>query len=196
MGISIRRVQGSVEADAVFALRYDVYVDELGRSSARAHGTQRCVEEPLDHCSTLLAAFDGERVVGTLRTSYAAHCDLGYYPALYAMDDTSDAPLSRASITTRLVVAPSHRHTSLAYRLAAAAYLEAVGDGILCDYIDVFPARVPFFSRLGYVVHRASVVHPELGPVIVMRIRTDDLSHLERVRSPLLRRLRTMRLAA
>jgi hypothetical protein len=99
-----------------------------------------------------------------------------------------DHPCATA-VTTKLLVAKAYRSSTLGYRLASAGYRAHLLAGIEHDFIDVYPARVPFFERLGYRLHRAEVPHPEYGPVIVMRLGMRDEAHLRAVRSPLLQHL-------
>jgi hypothetical protein len=196
VSIEIRRVRSHAEATEVFRLRYEVYIAELDRTQRYADPAARMIEEPLDRTGHLFGAYEGARLVGTLRSNYAHHGDLGEYGSLYEMSRAGAAHPSATSITTKLLVAADYRNTSLAYRLAAATYAEALGNGILFDFIDVYPARVPLFERLGYRVHIPEVVHSEFGRVIVMRLALLDAEHLRRVGSPFLKLLERYRAAA
>lgn len=197
MAIEIRKVRTESEASAVFRFRYEVYVEELGRTQRYADHAARTVEEPLDTCANLFCAYDGSRLVGTVRTNYGWRSALEDYEVLYQMQRCGTAHPHSTSVTTKLVVAPDQRGSTLPYRLAAATYAAALSDGVLFDFVDVYPARVPFFQRLGYRVHLPRAVHPEYGPVIVMRLGMRDAEHLAEVRSPFLRvLLRTSRAAA
>jgi GNAT superfamily N-acetyltransferase len=197
MAIEIRKVRTESEASAIFRLRYEVYVEELGRSQRYADHAARSVAEPLDTGANLFCAYDGARLVGTVRTNYAWRSRLEEYEALYQLERCGSAYPHGTSVTTKLVVAPDQRGSTLPYRLAAATYAAALADGVSFDFVDVYPARVPFFQRLGYQVHLPRAVHPEYGPVIVMRLGMRDAQHLAEVRSPFLRvLLRASRVAA
>jgi GNAT superfamily N-acetyltransferase len=187
MAIEIRKVRTESEARAIFRLRYEVYVEELGRSQRYADHAARTLAEPLDTCANLFCAYDGARLVGTVRTNYAWRSRLEEYEALYQLEHCGSAYPHGTSVTTKLVVAPDHRGSTLPYRLAAATYSAALSDGVLFDFVDVYPARVPFFQRLGYQVHLPHAMHAEYGPVIVMRLGMRDAQHLAEVRSPFLR---------
>ncbi len=196
MAIRVREVKTEHEAQAVYRLRYDVYVEELQRAQRHADHAQRRIEEPLDATGHLLAAYDGERVVGTLRINYAHDSELSEYAELYEMARVGAAHPAHTSIVTKLLVASPYRNTSLAYRLCMAIYRRALADGILFDFIDVYPNRVAFFERLGYRVHIPQAIHPEYGAVVVMLLAMRDAEHLSKVRSPFLRYLQHAQLAA
>ncbi len=196
MAVRIYSVQTPDEAHAVHRLRYEVYVEELQRTQLHADHGRRVIEEPLDRTGHLLAASDGDRIVGTLRINYARTSDLGDYSTLYQMDRVGAAHPAHTSIVTKLLVANDYRNTTLAYRLSMAVYRQALNDGILFDFIDVYPARVPFFERLGYCVHVPETVHAEFGTVAVMKLSMRDAQHFRRVGSPFLRHLQQLRAAA
>jgi hypothetical protein len=189
MAIQIRKVRTASEASAVFRLRYEVYIEELGRTQRYADHAARAIEEPLDACANVFCAYDGARLVGTVRSNYTRCSPLGEYESLYQMQRCGGAHPRSTSVTTKLVVASDHRRSTLAFRLAAETYFTGLCDGVLFDFVDVYPARVPFFERLGYRVHLPQAMHPEYGAVIVMRLGMRDARHLAAVKSPFLRLL-------
>jgi hypothetical protein len=192
MAIQIRKVRTESEARDVFRFRYEIYIDELGRTQTYADHAARIIEEPLDACGNLFCAYDGARLVGTVRSNYSARSpleDYADYVSLYQMQRCGTAHPHSTSVTTKLVIAPGYRGSTLPYRLAAATYCEGLADGVSFDFVDVYPARVPFFERLGYRVHLPEAQHPEYGTVIVMRLSMRDAQHLAQVGSPFLRLL-------
>jgi GNAT superfamily N-acetyltransferase len=189
MTLQIRQARTPAELQAVYRLRYEVYVEELGRVQRYADHETRQVVEPLDQTGRVFCAFDAERLVGTVRNNFARDSDLGEYESLYGMASVGANHPRATSITTKLLVIKDYRSSSLGYRLASAAYADGLAAGIEHNFADVYPARVPFFEKLGYRVHLPEVVHPEYGPVIVMRLDLRDEAHLRAVDSPFLRTL-------
>jgi hypothetical protein len=58
------------EREAVGRLRYDVYVEEMGRYRATADHEARCLREPEDETGWIFYAADGDEVVATARLSW------------------------------------------------------------------------------------------------------------------------------
>jgi hypothetical protein len=189
MTIEIRKALTRADAEAVFRLRYEVYVEELARVQHFADHDARMIIEPLDVTAHLIGAFEDGRAVGTVRSNYARDSDLSDYESLYDMQAVGRDHPRATAVTTKLLVARAYRSTTLGYRLASAGYRAHLLAGIEHDFIDVYPARVPFFEKLGYRPHRAEVSHPEYGVVAVMRLSLRDESHLRSVRSPFLQHL-------
>ncbi len=191
MGIAIRTVRSPADLHAVYRFRYEVYVEEMGRPQAYADHHLRRIEEPLDRAATIVAAFAQEGVVGTVRLNLANYSELGYYEDLYGMADVVGRHHPRAtSITTKFMVARSHRKSTLSARLAVAIYREAVAAGVEYDFIDCNPHLEEYFERLGYRRYRERVRHHEYGEVMPMVLELRNLAHLERVGSPFARALR------
>jgi GNAT superfamily N-acetyltransferase len=189
MPLQIRLARTPAELHAVYRLRYEVYVEELQRVQRYADHEARLVVEPLDRTGRIFGAFEGDRAVGTVRVNFARDSELGEYESLYGMASLGAKHPRVTSITTKLLVTKDYRSSSLAYRLAAAAYADGLPEGIEHDFVDVYPPRVPFFEKLGYRVHIPEAVHSEFGSVIVMRLDLRDEAHLRAVGSPFLRTL-------
>jgi hypothetical protein len=187
MAAQIRTAVSSSELHDVYRLRYEVYAEELHRVQAYADHERRVIEEPLDRGALLYVAYEGARLVGTVRVNYTASSEIGDYASIYEMSRVGAGHPNHTSVTTKMIVAPDYRNTTLAYRLAVAGYTRMLEDGILHDFIDVYPARIPFFEKLGYRLHVAGAHHAEFGDVTVMRLDVRDVDHLCRVGSPFAR---------
>lgn len=192
---SVIRVATSPEdRERLFQFRYRIYVEEMHRTQKHADPVRRRIEEPLDASAHLFLAEADGQVIGTARANYVRDTDLGYYRELLGFDSIPDSELSRASITTKLMVSPEHRSGTLATRLALAVFNYGRALGIRYDFIDCNPHLEAFFERLGYVRYIPKVHHPEFGSVQPMRLDSEDRAHLERIGSPFLRSLRRQEL--
>lgn len=189
--MEIRLVQTESEKDAVYRLRYKIYIREMGLNQFFADHARQRICEPLDEFGYIFAAFQGNQVVGTVRLNYSKLSDIGYYPSLFEMDSVGHFHPQHTSITTKLIVSPELRSTTLAVRLALAAYQTAVKDQIRYDFIECKPNLVNLFLRLGYKVHKGRIFHPERGECISMILDLENFEHLEKIGSPFRRVSRT-----
>jgi GNAT superfamily N-acetyltransferase len=112
---------------------------------------------------------------------------------LHAIGD--EAPtIDTLSVTSRMIVAPTHRNTSLAARLAVAVYQHGLERGIYHDAIFVQPAHVPMYLRMGYRhLSIATLPHPQ-GVLVPMLLSACDWDYLDSIgsifrRAPSFRRL-------
>jgi len=188
--LTIHKATSPGELEAIGRFRYAVYVEEMGRPQKYADHKRRMILDPLD-CEGVvnLAAWQDGQVIGVIRNNFVRLTDIGDYFQQYGLAGVSPELLEATSITTRLMVHSSHRKSLLGARLACSAYRSALGHGIKTDFMDCNEHLVPYFTALGYRVHRDDLVHPEYGAVTVMRLDLTDRDHLEKVRSPFRKQL-------
>ncbi len=186
------------EREAIYALRYAVLVEELGRPQRHADHAARRLEEPVDADAIHVGAYAGVEggsggvrpagdLVGALRIHTADRTDFGFlaevHPDLMRRDGV------RRGAVTRLVTAPEARgggRTGAAgLELAVAAYRIALRETLDVVHIDCHADLRPFFTWLGFDLQRA-FFHDDYGDIAVMTLRIADRGRLERTRSPFL----------
>jgi hypothetical protein len=183
----IRLAESDEERLAVYRFRYSVYVDEMGIDESYADHDRKLITDPLDHPQAMvLAAWDGERVVGTLRTNLVCDGGLSHYLAYYRLTDLPPDFLAATSVSTRTMVAVELRRTPLTARLACECFKWMLSHGVRTDFCDIFPSVMPFSTGLGYKL-QFDFDHPVYGFGHVMRLDVHNLEHLVKVRSPLRR---------
>ena len=183
----IRLAESEEERLAVYRFRYSVYVEEMRLDLSHADHDRKIIMDPLDDPQAmLLAAWDGERVVGTLRTNRVCDGGLNHYLEYYRLTALSPDFLAQTSVSTQTMVAAEFRRTPLTARLACECFKWMLNHGVRTDYCDIFPFVMKFSTGLGYKL-QFDFSHPEYGFGHVMRLDCYDLDHLVKVRSPLRR---------
>jgi len=181
----IRSATSQADRERIYRFRYQVYVEEMRRLQKYADHTTRRIEEPFDLTGHLLIAESGPDVVGTLRTNRASLTSLGYYIDLFQLLSLGPAWPDHVTLTTKLMVAPSHRSGRLAIRLAREMYRYGSERGVRVDIIDCNAHLRGFFTRLGYRPYMGTAIHPEYGEVLPMRLDVEDIAYLRSLQSPL-----------
>jgi len=188
MSIRITEARSQKQIDDVARFRYETYVEEMERPQKYADHERRRIWEPLDETGRVTVAYNKEdRVIGTMRINYGADCDLGEYRDFYQMEEFGDHFPEYVTTSTKLMVAQTHRSSTLALRLAIEAYRFGLKRGALLDFIDCNQHLEGFFHKLGYRQYCGRKQHPEYGDVLPMVLYAHDFLHLSLVGSPLLR---------
>ena len=186
-GFSIRLARSPSELEQVFKFRYRIYVEEMHRKQKHADHVRKEIRDPLDDFAANFSAWDATgKLVGVLRTNRAKAGDLGAYECFYEMNAACSAHPDRTSITTRLMILPECRGSSLAIEMAVSAYDHGLEQGVTHNFIDCNDYLVPFFKGLGFVQYLPKKYHEEYGAVTCMRLNVFDREHLERISSPFL----------
>jgi len=183
VAIAVRLVQDDAEREAVYRLRYTVYVEELGRKQSHADEANRRIAEPIDRSARIFAAFDGPQIVGTIRQNWASD-DIAPYPRFYHFHLFKGLPKRIVSISSKLIVAPSHRGSTLSLRLCTAVFDFVARNGGQFSIMDCSTPHKPFFEKLGFRQYLPDLPHPIYGTLHRMALCVHDREHLQRVGSP------------
>jgi hypothetical protein len=127
--------------------------------------------------------------VGTVRISFADEADLGEYVALYRMRRFGEFYPGGICMTTRLVILPEYRNSTLPMRLMKGCYCdeEVIRRGVCFDLIDCKPHHVPLFRRFGYRQVMPNITNPFAGESQPMVLAVFDRPCLRRIGSPFAR---------
>jgi predicted GNAT family N-acyltransferase len=171
----IRKVGGAVERERVYRFWYDTYVTEMRRPVKDPDHERRILTDELESHSTILAAHAEGAIVGTVRLNFPSRGSTSYYEELYQLDP-SESHRAGAAIVTKYMVEARYRSTALPYELACAALVECVDQAIETAYMDCNEHLLSYFTTLGFVEH-ITAVHPEFGPVRVMKYDLSNPQH-------------------
>lgn len=173
-----------IETSWVCQLRYRVYVHEQGRPLKGIDTQHGELTDPLDACSCLWYAKEGDAVVGTLtQTIIGPHFDLSLLPAALELD-TFPHSAGPFGYTTRFVIAPGQRGMWVLPSLARDSYAHGRMLGGKFDFMATNPSLVPLFERMGYVRYTKSGMYSDdIGLLIPMVLPATDREYLRSMRS-------------
>lgn len=175
------------DLEAIYRLRYAIYVEEMRRPQRYADHAQRRLAEPLDETAIQLAVrrAGSPDPIGALRLNLSRDGGLDHIEKLYGLapGELGD----RSMVITRLVTRPDARGgaASAGLCLAQTAYRVGLRESVEVGYIDCNTHLVPFFEWLGFDALRF-FEHPEYGDIAVMSLDPLDRGRLVRSNSPLL----------
>jgi predicted GNAT family N-acyltransferase len=187
--LQFRLASSREELEEIYRFRYRIYVEEMHRPQRYADHDSKQICDSLDRSGHVLGVWNDDQVIGTVRTNFLRECEIGEYNQFYNTA-TLGGRVRSCSITTRLMIDPNWRKGRFALRISQWIYQFALERDVTVDLIDCNAPLVPFFSRLGYAIHRNDLTHPEYGAVTVMKLEVRDAGHMARTGSALLPILR------
>lgn len=143
-------------------IRYEVYCEELGRTSPFADAEKRVIADDLDETGHVLLAMENETPIATLRMNMARHSPLGLLAELYGMSQSPHHPEGTA-IVTKFIVRKNHRVGQSSFRLMTTALEMAQRYEIRQCFMDCVPELQPFFTSLGFMQSGPPFLHRENG---------------------------------
>ncbi|MGD9783630.1 MAG: GNAT family N-acetyltransferase [Hyphomicrobiaceae bacterium] len=153
-------------------MRYEVYCEELGRTSPNADKERRIIADGLDHNGHVLLALADGAPVATMRLNMSREGGLGLLEGLYGMAQHPGHPQS-TGIVTKFIVRKEHRFSQAAFKMMATALEMAQRYAVKHCYIDCIPTLVPAYMALGFAHAAPAFLHPENGRSHPMRLDVD-----------------------
>lgn len=185
MNLVFREVASAMELDAVARLRYRIHVAELGKRPVGTDHVREMLIDNHDHDSVLLAAFDGDTPVGTVRLTpgSAIRPDSAWWH-FYQFDAFSNYDDQTRSVTSRLMVLSELRGTLVAAQLLAMAYERGREFGTIFNFMHCAPGLVAVHEQMGFRRYTTGARDLEVGYRIPMVLVADDRPYLSSQRSP------------
>ena len=175
------------ELSKLFAFRYRIFVQELGKPIRHADHANCLLTDKFDPLATQLYVRDGEKIAGALRIingrSHACP-QMGHNFALSRFSPFRD---EHFSFTSRLFILPEYRGTRAFITLVKAFYDLVRKHGSILDFIVCGPKLIGLYEQLGYRRYKEHGDDPDMGLIIPMLLILDDLPHMQRVKSPFYR---------
>ena len=180
---------GETEADyeAIYRLRYEIYVEEMGYAFPGVDHHRRRLAEPFTRKTRLLMAEEDGKLVGTLQFNWGTEC--GFTDGerqIYRLSDfiavVGDEDMMIAS---RFMTPPSHRDTDLPARLLDRMFEFALDNNVRLLFGDCRPHLINNYLRLGFRTYAKTYNDPQVGMLAPLVFVIDDVAHLERIRSRL-----------
>jgi CRP-like cAMP-binding protein/predicted GNAT family N-acyltransferase len=150
-------------------IRYEVYCEELGRTSPFADPENRIIADELDTFAHVLIALHGEEPVGTMRLNRAAEGPLGPLVELYGMQNSSHHP-GATSVCTKFIVRKAHRYSQASFKLMATSMEVGMRSKVKESFIDCIPSLLPFYMSMGFRQSAPAFLHRENGRSIPLML--------------------------
>lgn len=186
---TVRHALTPVEREAVYRLRYVVYVEELNKRVATADHSRRWLRDPEDDDDGVVLLYTGtpDEVTGTLRLRHwlpgavpAELCErfsLSFFPGIERLT---------VAEVSRLAVASELRRQLVLRALVVEAYRFFVERAAYLVFSYCAPGLLSLHQRLGYRTYPCRLIDGPDGFRVPVVNLTPDVRHYREVRSPLL----------
>ncbi len=186
---SIHLAETGEEKRAVYRLRYDVNVEEMGRYRTTADHDSRMLVEPEDETGRIFYAKAGDVVVATVRISYG--CDAPFsrrQVEQYSLEPfLAELPREAMSVGERGMVVPRLRGSDLLMRLMHHTLRFSNERRVQIGFGACEPHLLNLYLGLGQrTFSKRNINSPEAGYLIPLLFVPEDVAYLRSIGSPLL----------
>ncbi len=182
---SVLTANSEDERRSIYAFRYKVYIEEMGKPYANADHLNRLLGDELDDCGTVLYVQNAGQIIGTVRINWG--CDekvVDYYRERFSLEHFRPFPIESFSFCSRLMVAREYRNTRLALNLSEVTYRKGRERGVQFSFLSCKPELAPFFQRLGCLRYKCDFHDPNSGLQIAFVQILQDIEFLRSIKSP------------
>lgn len=186
--IPVHEAKTEAERAAVYRLRYEVYLEELGKTEETADHENRRLRDPEDDDpdTVILYAGSAEKPTGTARLQVWRP---GRIPPRDAEMLSTHLFAGIENLTTgisgRLIARNDARGSLMVPALIFAGYRTFVEHGGQMNFAWCAPGLVHSYRRLGYRTYTSRLIHYDDGVRVPLVAVPSDLSWFERMHSPL-----------
>lgn len=188
MPATLRFAESEADQEAIYRLRYEIYVEEMGYVFPGVDHAGRRLAEVFMRPTRLMMAEEGGKLVGTLQYNWGAECAFtDEERQIYQLSDfialVGDEEIMIAS---RFMTPPSHRDSDLPARLLDSMFAFALDNNVRLLFLDCRPHLINNYLRLGFRTFAKTYNDPIAGMLTPLVFVIDDVAHVERAKSRLL----------
>ncbi len=193
--VQIRIATQTWEKHEIYRLRYEVYVQEMGKPLESAGNNEGLLYDVLDNSSILLYAQTGNNIVATIRVTIAAAEN---YPAdlaeVFCMNKIqllhTNWGNQHFGLGTKLAVKPEYRNSPTLYLIISEAYRLLREYKVQLCFTGCNPYLVPLYERMGFRKFAKNFTDPGYGLLVSLVMVVEDINHFRAIKSPLYRHAR------
>ncbi len=174
--------------EQIYRFRYEVYIEELGKSFEEADDEKRWLKDDLDETAILFYVESEGKIIASSRMNHGkTTCFSEKWKKLYRLDKFSNYDMENISLSSRIMVANEWRGSLALGSMLSEIYLYARREGVKFDFCNCSPFLLEFYEHLGYRRYIEGFVDEDTGYHLPLVFMVEDIEYLRRVRSPLLR---------
>ncbi len=187
MTVTLRFAETEADREAIYRLRYEIYVEEMGYAFPGVDHRTRRLADPLARPTRLLMAEEAGKLVGTLAFDWGAECPFtDDERRIYRLSDfVAVVGDESIMIGSRFMTSPTHRDTDLPARLLDRMFEFALDNDVRLLFADCRPHLINNYLRLGFRTFAKTYNDPTVGMLAPLVFVIDDVAHLDRIRSRL-----------
>jgi len=180
------------EKKEIYHFRYQIYVEEMSKHIEEVDYVNKLLYDELDKWAFLLYAKIGSELIATARINIGILADFPRKVIEFLSLDTfenysTETGSHKFSYFSKLMVAPSHRSSSVLYLLMSECYEICCRNQTQFGFCLCNFHLLRLYEQMGFHSYSNNLVYPGYGLVTPMVLLADDIQHFRIVRSPLLR---------
>jgi predicted GNAT family N-acyltransferase len=181
---TVKLAKSDEEKMKIFCLRYEIYIEEMGKKNQNANHTQKTIIDPLDDWGNLLYIEIEGQVIATIRINL---CSQGQFPkefmdiykVEYFLRDTS----IKYSFSSRLMVHKNWRNSKVTASILNSSYSFFREHQVRFNFLNSCTSLLQLYHNLGCRKYTDDFIDSDVGLRTPLVLLTEDAEHLKKVKS-------------
>ncbi len=188
MDIQFKFATTTEEREAVYRLRYEIYVTERHSYQDIADHENKLLFDDHDQTARLLYATVGDEVVGSLRLNWGADAPFTeeIMTAYEIQRFLPTVPMDQMIIFSRFMTRSDYRHKGISFQFLAAMFTFFLENGLQLAFCDCRPHLINSYVRLGFRTYTKTYNDNITGLLVPLVMVVEGSDYFKKVASPLL----------
>ena len=188
MDIQVKYATSEDELNAVYNLRYQIYVEELQEEWEVTDHENKMLRDSDDATGRILYATDGDEIAGTVRLHWGEDAPFSeeFHETYDLKRFESVVPQNRMVIFTRFMVKKKYRGSLLPFQLLGEIAKFSLEKTVQLSFCDCQTYLLNLYTRLGYRTYTKTYNHEDVGLLVPLVLVVEDIAYFQQINSPLL----------
>ncbi|MDF2572953.1 MAG: putative transcriptional regulator, Crp/Fnr family, partial [Sporomusa sp.] len=190
--LQVRIATSQQEKREIYKLRYQVYVQEMGKPLGSIFNKKKQIFDAMDDRSILIYVQAGSEIAATLRLTIAS---AGDYPSdlaetfqMHKIKAVSeDLSNTHFGLATKIAAKPHYRSSPAFYLMLVESYRLLSNQKATFCFGGCNPAVVPLYERIGFRRFTSNFTDLGYGLLIPLVMVIQDIEHMKVIKSPIYR---------
>ena len=186
--IRFKIANNTAERKAIYAFRYKIYVQEMGKTIADVDHDNQLLKDHRDDDAVQFYLEDDEGVFACLRTFFSGDKPFTAEEIEdYGLEKFLDFKKDVICLSGKLMIDAKKRNSSALGILLGSAYKYGRERGVQFDFCNCAPSLVQLYEMLGYRRYKDNITDDDVGYRVPLVSVLEDVQHYQFIKSPFYR---------
>jgi predicted GNAT family N-acyltransferase len=172
------------EKERIFQLRYQIYIEEMGKSNKNADHDKKIIKDLLDDWGTLFYIEKKRQMVATIRINSSSDGKFSEeFMDIYKVEHFIKAEPIKYSFSSRLMVHKDRRNSKVTSCILNNSYKFFRDNKIRFNFLNCSSSLLQLYQNLGCRRYAENFIDSDVGLRTPLVLLTEDIVHLRNVRS-------------
>lgn len=180
----VRIAKTDEERERIYQLRYQVYIEEMGKSNKNADHDKKTIKDPLDDWGILFYIEKERQMLATIRINSSSDGKFSEeFMDIYKVEHFIKAEPIKYSFSSRLMVNRNWRNSKVTSCILKNSYKFFRDNNIRFNFLNSSSSLIQLYQNIGCRRYAEDFIDSDVGLRTPLVLLTEDIVHLKKIRS-------------